>query len=54
MAKSLTRNQSMPQLDDTAFPASPAEAAGNAALRDGTRKLVTERLDDMLPAYLKE
>ena len=39
---------------DTEFPASPEEAATNPKLRDTARALVTEKLDKVLPEYLRE
>jgi hypothetical protein len=39
---------------DIDFPASPEEAASNAKLRDTARVLVAERLDRILPEYLKQ
>jgi hypothetical protein len=39
---------------DIDFPASPEEAARNAKLRDTARALVAERLDRILPEYLKQ
>ncbi len=39
---------------DAEFPASPEEATTNAKLRDTARALVAERLDNILPEYLKE
>lgn len=38
---------------DTEFPASPEAAAKDTKLRDVARALVAERLDRMLPEYLK-
>jgi hypothetical protein len=36
------------------FPASPEEAGKDSKLRDAARALLVERLDNILPAYLKE
>jgi hypothetical protein len=54
MAASLTSDPSLHKIDNSAFPASPEDAAGSAVLRDGARNLLTERLDKFLPAYFKE
>jgi hypothetical protein len=40
------------ELDNTSFPSTPAEAAGNPALRDGVRALLTTSLDKTLPGML--
>lgn len=40
-------------VEDAEFPASPEAAARDAKLRDGARTLVAERLDRILPEYLK-
>ncbi len=42
------------KLDNSLFPDPPAAASTNAALRERTRALVTDRLDRGLPGYLKE
>ena len=42
------------KLDNSLFPDPPAAAAANAALRERTRALITDRLDRGLPGYLKE
>ena len=42
------------EIDGTLFPLSAAEAANSTTLRDGARAVLTERLDDLLPAFLKE
>lgn len=49
----LTKYENTHELDNSAFPTSPPEAANSATLRDGTRNLLTERLDRYLPAYFK-
>ena len=54
IAANLTKNETMHKLDNSAFPASPPEAVGSTTLRDGTRDLLAERLDKILPAYFKE
>jgi hypothetical protein len=54
IAADFNRNENVHELDNAAFPASPPEAVNSAVLRNGTRDLVTERLDKILPAYLKE
>jgi hypothetical protein len=54
MAANLTKDEKTGELDNSAFPASPPEAASSAILRDRTRALLTERLDKSLPAYFKE
>jgi hypothetical protein len=42
------------EIDSTSFPSSAVEAANSTALRNGARAVLTERLDDMLPAFLRE
>jgi hypothetical protein len=54
MVASLKGDPSLHKIDDSAFPTSPEDAAKSAVLRDGTRNLLTERLDKFLPAYFKE
>jgi hypothetical protein len=54
IAANLTKNESMRDVDNSAFPASPAETANSAILRDGARAFLTERLDKFLPAYFKD
>ena len=46
-------SENIRDIDNSAFPASPPEAANNATLRDSARSLVTEELDKYLPAYFK-
>lgn len=41
-------------VDDNAYPATPADTAGSAILRDGIRALLTENLDYELPAFLNQ
>jgi hypothetical protein len=40
------------EVDRALFPAVPAEAAASSALRDGTRALLTETLDEQLSPFL--
>ena len=54
VAANLTKNENMREIDNSAFPATPPEAANSATLRDGARGLLAERLDQILPAYFKE
>jgi hypothetical protein len=54
MAKSLTGDPSLNKIEDNAFPVPPEDAARSTVLRDGSRNLLTDRLDKMLPAYFKE
>jgi hypothetical protein len=42
------------ELDNGSFPSSAAEAANSATLRNAARGALTEKLDRMLPDYLKE
>jgi len=42
------------KLDNSFFPEVPADAAKSVTLRERTRELVAARLDQTLPAYLKE
>jgi hypothetical protein len=39
---------------DAEFPASPDAAAKDIKLRDSARILISERLDRILPEYLKQ
>lgn len=41
------------ELDPSAFPDKPADAARNPVLRDGVRALLTQSLDNTLPAMLR-
>jgi hypothetical protein len=54
MAANLTKNESLRDIDNSAFPVSPVEAANSAILRDSARAFLTERLDKFLPAYFKD
>ena len=54
MVASLAGDPSLHKIDDSAFPASPEDAARSTVLREGARNLLTERLDKFLPAYFKE
>lgn len=54
MVASLKGDPTLHKIDDTAFPVPPGDAANSAVLRDGTRNLLTERLDKWLPTYFKE
>ncbi len=42
------------ELDPSAFPDKPADAARNPVLRDGVRALLTQSLDNTLPALLRQ
>lgn len=42
------------EIDSALFPLSAAEVANSAALRNGARAVLTERLDEILPAFLRE
>jgi len=42
------------EIDSTLFPLSAAETADSMALRNGARTVLVKRLDDLLPAFLKE
>lgn len=50
----LTKDDSIRAAENTEFPASPEAAAKDTKLRDTARALVAERLDLILPEYLKE
>ena len=54
LAAGLTSDPGLRKMDDTAFPATPEEAAKSATLRDGARNFLTEHLDKFLPTYFKE
>jgi hypothetical protein len=53
-ASMAARNEYMRAVEGAEFPASPEAAAKDTKLRDGARALVAERLDRILPEYLKE
>jgi hypothetical protein len=53
IAANLTKNENMHEVKDFKFPESPADAANDAALREGTRNLLAEYLDKYMPAYFK-
>lgn len=42
------------ELDETAFPSTPAVVAANSKLRDGVRALLTTSLDRTLPRLLQQ
>lgn len=42
------------KLDNSLFPEPPMAVQGNAALREKTRTLLAAKLDQILPAYLKD
>jgi hypothetical protein len=48
------KDESMRNIDNSAFPTSPPDAVNNAGLRAGAQVFLTERLDKLLPAYFKE
>ena len=54
LASNLTQDETMRELDNSAFPTSPLESANSATLRDGTRAFLADRLDKILPSYFKE
>lgn len=49
-----TKNDSFHVLENFEALKSPESAASNAALREGTRTLLSDRLDRVMPAYLKQ
>lgn len=53
MAANVTTNEDLHEIDKTAYPESPPDAANSATLRDATRAFLTERLDKTLPAYFR-
>jgi hypothetical protein len=53
MADNLVSNEHLRKVDNSMFPATAADSANNATLRDSTRSLLTERLDKILPAYFQ-
>jgi hypothetical protein len=53
MAEDLVKARNMQKVDNTAFPATPSDAAKSTTLRDLTRAMLTERLDKDIPAYFK-
>lgn len=50
----LAKDEFLRAVEGAEFPASPEAAAKDARLRDAARTLVAERLDRILPEYLKE
>jgi hypothetical protein len=50
----LTKDDNIRPLANFEAPSPPEAAANNAILRDGTRALLVEQLDKMMPAYLKQ
>jgi hypothetical protein len=50
----LAKDEFLRHAEGAEFPASPEAAAKDVKLRDNARALVTERLDRILPEYLKE
>jgi hypothetical protein len=42
------------EVDETSFPATPADASTNPALREGARALLAASLDKTLPAMLRQ
>jgi len=47
-------NEDMEKIDNAAFPAVAADAAGSTVLREKTRALLAGRLDKILPAYFQQ
>jgi hypothetical protein len=57
LSESLSRfakDEFLRPVEGTDFPASPEAAAKDAKLRDAANRLVAERIDRILPEYLKE
>jgi hypothetical protein len=52
LAAGFVKDDSIATLDDFVPPSPPEAAANDTRLRDGTRALLTEKLDKILPAYL--
>jgi hypothetical protein len=50
----LAKDDSLRAIEGAEFPASPDAAVKDTKLRDAARALVAERLDKILPEYLKE
>jgi len=48
------KDEFLRHVEGAEFPASPEAAAKDVRLRDGARSLVAERLDRILPEYLKQ
>ncbi len=48
------KDDSLRAVEGVEFPASPEAAASDARLRDSARSMVAERLDKVLPEYLKQ
>src|SRR4051812_37050943 len=53
MSAALSMQQDFMRTVDVEFPTSPEDAGRNTRLRDAARVLVAERLDKILPEYLK-
>jgi hypothetical protein len=53
MAEDLVKARNMQNVDNSAFPATPSDAANSATLRDLARGMLTGRLDKDLPAYFR-
>jgi hypothetical protein len=49
----VVKDEFLRSVEGAEFPASPEAAAQDARLRDGARTLIAERLDRILPEYLK-
>jgi hypothetical protein len=47
------QDEHLRRVDNSEFPASPPEAVNSATLRNGARDLLAERLDKILPAYMR-
>jgi hypothetical protein len=50
----LAKDEFLRAVEGAEFPASPDAAAKDVKLRDGARSLLAERLDKVLPEYLKQ
>jgi hypothetical protein len=50
----LVKDEFLRDVDGAEFPESPEAAAKDTKLRDAARNLVAERLDRVLPEYLRQ
>jgi hypothetical protein len=54
LADNVVDNEFLRKVDMSMFPATAADSANNAALRDTTREFLTKRLDKILPPYFAQ
>ncbi|RXG92596.1 hypothetical protein [Bradyrhizobium zhanjiangense] len=54
MADSFVQDERLRKIDNSLFPVTAADSAGNTTLRDNMRDFLTERLDKILPPYFAQ